>query len=215
MTTIRQRAALLSLTGFAGVLAASTAPGQDPAEPNAPPAAAVRDSLPFRAGQWGAEFMINDGTTGVGVLRFRSPRRAWMLDASFSGDWYEEKSSYREDEWGSSVFGRLRVGPRRYRPIAEQAATYVGFGLTGSYGLAARGEIDRRETWDAGVFGELGGVYFVTRRLSLGAQGSVYATWGDVRYRSASPPPFPPFVSWNRGASIDVRPIRIVGALYF
>ena len=215
MTTTRQRAALLSLTGFASVLAASIALGQDPAEPNTPPPATVRDSLPFRAGQWGAEFMIDDGTVGLGVLRFRSPRRAWMLDASFSAHWYEANSPYSLDGSGRSVFVGLQAGPRRYRPIAEQAATYLGFGLTGSYGWSGRHEGDRSETWSAGVFGELGGVYFVTRRLSLGAQGTVSVIWSSLRYRSPSPPPSPPAVYWDRRASLRLSPVRIVGALYF
>lgn len=215
MTTTRQRTALLSLTGFASALAASTALGQDPAEPNTPPPAAVRDSLPFRAGQWGAEFMIDDGTTGVGVLRFRSPRRAWMLDASFSADWYESSYPYTTDESGRSIFVTLRAGPRRYRPIAQQAATYYGLGLTGSYGWTGTGDNDQRENWGAGVFGELGGVYFVTRRLSLGAKASVYGIWISSRTRWPLPPPSPPAVSWDRRFILSLSPVRIVGALYF
>lgn len=215
MTTTRQRAALLSLAGFASLLAAPTALGQAPAEPNVPPPPAVRDSLPFRAGQWGAEFMIDDGTVGLGVLRFRSPRRAWMLDASFSAHWYEANSPYSLDGSGTSVFVGLQAGPRRYRPIAQEVATYFGFGLTGSYGWSGRDDDQGSQRWGAGVFGELGGVYFVTRRLSLGAQATVSADWFSTRYRSPSPPPSPPTVTWERRASLSLSPVRIVGALYF
>lgn len=71
----------------ASLLSACEAAGQeaDP-PPNVPEPGVVRDSLPFRTGQWGAEFLINDGTAGVGVLYFRTPRRAWVLDASFPCD---------------------------------------------------------------------------------------------------------------------------------
>lgn len=215
MTTIPQRAVLLSLTGFASLLAASTAPAQEPVAPNASSAAAVRDSLPFRTGQWGAEFRIDDGTTGVGVLRFRSPRQAWTLNASFGADWYEANSPYSLDGSGRSVFVGLQAGPRRYRPIAQEAATYLGFGLTGSYGWSGRADEQRSERWGAGVFGELGGAYFVTRRLSLGAQATISATWFSTRHRSPSPPPAPPTVYWERRVSLSLSPIRIVGALYF
>jgi hypothetical protein len=88
---------------------------------------------------------------------------------------------------------------------------YLGFGLTAGYGWAGANDNDWRRTWDAGLFGELGGVYFVTRRLSLGAQGGLSATFVDSRQRSSSP-----FGSYrDRIVSLQLRPVRIVGGLYF
>lgn len=155
--------------------------------PNADPPAAIADLLPFRAGQWGVEFLVDDGTAGVGALHFRTPRRAWLLDASVAANWYDAESSVIGNQSGVSVFVRVRAGPRRYRPIAAGAAAYLGFGLTGGYGWARAGDY-RRQVWDTGVFGELGGVYFVTPRFSLGAQVSGYGTFSGSHQRSSIPP---------------------------
>lgn len=211
MTKSSLRFAFSSLTVVASLISACRASGQEADRPpNAPEPAIVRDSLPFRAGQWGAEFLINDGTAGVGVLYFRSPRRAWALDASFAASWYDEESSFGS-ETGQSVFVRVRAGPRRYRPIATGTAAYLGFGLTAGYSWTGADNDNEREAWDAGLFGELGGVYFVTRRLSLGAQGGLFATYAAFHQRSSSP-----FgASRDRSVNLQLRPVRIVGALYF
>lgn len=213
MTRSVHHATLASLLVVASLLPARRATGQQAeGPPNATQPATPTDSLPFRAGQWGAEFLVDDGTAGVGVLRFRTPQRAWLLDASFAASWYDAESSFAPDESGSSVFVRVRTGPRRYRPIATGSAAYLGFGFTAGYGWAGEGDDDyRRQTWDAGLFGELGGVYFVTRRFSLGAQVGLYGIFYASRQRSSSPP----FESRDRGVSVQVRPVRIVGGLYF
>jgi hypothetical protein len=179
------------------------------APPNAPPAA-MADSLPFRAGQWGAEFAINDGTIGLGVLRFRSEQNAWLLDAAVSASWSDSESSFSGDDSENTVFVRLRTGPRRYRPITTGSAAYLGMGFTGSYGWIRGGDY-RSQMWDAGVFGELGAVYFVTRRLSLGAQIEGMGVF-SATHRTYSDPPV---AERDRRVSIGVRPVRIVGALYF
>jgi hypothetical protein len=177
--------------------------------PNAEPAA-VRDSLPFRAGQWGAEFAIDDGTVGLGVLRFRSPRRAWLLDAAFNAGWSDEESSFGSGN-RTNVFVRVRTGPRAYRPIHAASAGYVGIGLTGAYSWAGS-ENEYRRLWDAGLFGELGALYFVTPHLSLGAQIGLSARYTESRQR-LSGPGLP--IDWDRLVSVGVGSVRIVGALYF
>jgi hypothetical protein len=212
MTRSVHPATLASLLVVASLLPARRATGQQAeGPPNATQPATPTDSLPFRAGQWGAEFLVDDGTAGVGVLRFRTPRRAWLLDASFAASWYDAESSFTPDESGSSVFVRVRTGPRRYRPLATGSAAYLGFGFTAGYGWAGAGEGNRRQTWDAGLFGELGGVYFVTRRFSLGAQAGVYATFYASYQRSSSPS----YGTRDRGVIVQLRPVRIVGGLYF
>jgi hypothetical protein len=211
MTKSAHHFTLASLAVVASVLLARRATGQEAQRPpNAAPPAAVADSLPFRAGQWGAEFAINDGTIGLGVLRFRSARKAWLLDASVGASWSDIESSFSAEHSARSVFARARAGPRRYRPIATGSAAYLGMGLTGSYGWATSDDT-RAHTWDAGVFGELGAVYFVTRRLSLGAQVEVSGSFSESHRRYSNPPGG----FRDRRVSIGVRPVRIVGALYF
>lgn len=175
--------------------------------PNAESSVAV-DSLPFRRGQWGAEFGIDDGTVGLGVLRFRSTRTAWQLNASIGADW--SKSSAPFDASMTSVFVNLRAGPRKYRPLAPGVAAYVGTGLIGGYSMSDRSDSWRRG-WNAGVFGELGGAYFVTRRLSLGARVEASAGYSEFRQASTG------FsgVQRDRHFGIGLSPVRIIGALYF
>jgi hypothetical protein len=182
---------------------------EDQRPPNAAQTTSARDSLPFRAGQWGAEFAIDDGTVGLGVLRFRSPRQAWLLDASFSADWYDEESVFGSGT-RTSVFVRGRTGPRRYRPIHTASAGYVGIGLTGAYARSGRGD-DYSRLWDAGIFGELGGLYLVTPHLSLGAEVGLSVLYSERRIRVIGAGPD----QWERGVGVDVGSVRIVGALYF
>lgn len=210
MTKSARHLALACLLVAASVLSTRRVTGQEvQGPPNASPAA-VADSLPFRAGQWGAEFAINNGTVGLGVLRFRSARKAWLVDAAVDASWSDSESLFGGAESGRSVFVRLRTGPRRYRPIATGSAAHAGMGLTGAYAWAVDGDL-RQRTWQAGVFGELGAVYFVTRRLSLGAQIEVSARYSASRSTS----PSYPVIARDRRFSIAMQPMRIVGALYF
>ena len=210
MTTSSHRLTLVSLLLAASLVSTPRVTGQErPATPNVEQPAMAIDSLPFRRGQWGAEFGIDDGTVGLGVLRFRSTRTAWQLNANGAVDWSKSDPPF-DDFSGTSVFVNLRAGPRRYRPLAPAVAAYVGTGLTGGY-LWSKYTNSWRRGWSAGVYGELGGVYFVTRRLSLGAQLQASASYFEHRQTSASLPT----IHRDRHIGIGLSPVRIVGALYF
>ena len=208
MTRIARYLPLASLL-VAIFVSTQQATGQEtPPSPNAEPATTV-DSLPFRRGQWGAEFGLDDGTVGLGVLRFRSKRTAWQLNGSFSAFW-SKSDPYFGDQSEKNIFVNLRAGPRRYRPIAPDVAAYVGMGLSGGYSWS-EGSTSWRRSWNAGAFGELGGAYFVTRRLSLGAR--IDASVGYTEFRQVSPS-FPE-VQRDRHFGLGVSAVRIVGGLYF
>jgi hypothetical protein len=49
-------------------------------------AVATPETLPFHPRQWGAEFSLNRDFVGLGVLRFHSPRSAWLLNAHLGSD---------------------------------------------------------------------------------------------------------------------------------
>jgi hypothetical protein len=177
-------------------------------------ASAAADSLPFRAGQWGAEFAVDNGMVGLGALRFRSPRSAWLVDAMLALGGAEGESSAGDEEDRRSTFVSLRTGPRRYRPLGRSVASFVGAGLLGSYAWQELSAADRRETtWQAGLYGELGAAYFVTDRLSLGAQASVDATYGgsrtviDLELLSSE--------SSEQRWQLSTSRVRIIGGLYF
>jgi hypothetical protein len=196
---------LAPLIALASLAPSQAASQEEQRPPNA--GAASRDSLPFRARQWGAEFAIDDGTVGLGVLRFRSARSAWFLDASFLAGWSDRESSIG-NESGNDVFVRGRVGSRTYRPVRAAIASHVGIGVTGGYAWLRRGDY-RTHTWDAGVFGELGAAYFVTPHLSLGARVEASVLFSEFQRRA-------PDQGWrDRNVRLGVSPVRIVGALYF
>jgi hypothetical protein len=207
MTKASPRVVLVSFLVVASLLATRRATGQEPESPNAGPPTEA-DSLPFRRGQWGAVFAINDGTVGLGALWFRSARKAWLINADVNALSSETESSYFGDSDYRDVFVNLRAGPRRYHSIAAGAAAYLGTGLTGGYSWALRDDV-HRQTWQAGAYGELGALYFVTRRLSLGAQVELFASY----YMSHEISPMDE--SRDRSVSVGTGPIRIVGALYF
>jgi len=185
---------------------------ESPAPPNVEQPAGAIDSLPFRRGQWGAEFSIDDGMFGLGVLRFRSPRTALVLNASVGASWAETEGlgGGEGPQSETSIFVSVHAGPRRYRPIVTAAAAYVGTGLTGSYSWGEDGN-SRRRMWRAGVFGQLGGVYFVTPRFSLGARVEASASFSASRQTAS----IIGYSYRDRRFSIGLAPVRIVGGLYF
>lgn len=210
MTTFASRAPLASLLAVASLVFPSQVVGQETQRPtNAEQPAATVDSLPFRRGQWGAEFGIDDGTVGLGVLRFRSKRTAWQLNGNFAASW-SKSDPYFGDQSEKDIFINLRAGPRRYRPIAADVAAYVGMGLVGGYGWSD-GTNNWRRTWNAGVFGELGGAYFVTRHLTLGARVDASASYAEYRQASS----LFPEIQRDRRFGLGVSSVRIVGGLYF
>ena len=195
---------LAALVALLAALPASTARAQGDSQP--------ADTLPFRAGQWGAEFQIADGIAGVGALRFRSPTSAWLLNLNLGAEWGEQETPAAADDDANSFNVALRAGPRRYRPIARETAAYVGGGVTASYLRSESEALDfNSRGWEAGLYMELGAAYFVTTRLSLGAQAGASATYGDLRsWYDGSPGE-----SRTRRTRISTTPVRIQGALYF
>lgn len=171
-------------------------------------ASAQSDSLPFRRGQWGVEFGVNEGSIGLAVLKFRSPHRAWLLNLTGSASWTEQEGDI--DRSSSEFHISARFGPRRYRQLVEDAAAHAGVGLLGTY-RRADGTIQSR-VWSGGVYAEVGAIYLVTSRLSLGGQvqATVDYQWAQARY----PADTPLFIR-DRSFNIGLRAPRIVGALYF
>lgn len=164
----------------------------------APDSAAARPT-PFRAGQWGMEVSINQVIYGVGVLRFTSPARAWLLDATARGHWRRAISDVPEDtsgvsrdswddNWESSA--SLLVGQRAYRPIGRRALRIVQGGVR--VGVQhdrrrVRGPIvaydDRYVIWSAGVEGGIGATLRLDDDLTLGTLVSGSVSYSGRRSR--------------------------------
>ena len=139
------------------------------------PAAAGAQTLPFRTGQWGAEFQSGDLTT-AGVMRFFSPRSALVLDAGVLdlGLDEDDKVNSTTDESSLSLWA-ARLGLRSYMPVANRVAGFwtAGVELARSSqkqtipGFAGPQRIEESET-HLGAFGQLGADYHVTNNLAVG-----------------------------------------------
>lgn len=167
-----------------------------------PVGAQSTDSLPFRAGQWAAEFSAAD-FSGVGALRFTNPRRAWLVDVQ--GRFYRQSGN--NDQPNDFVLVsdtdafQLRMGRRSYGMLAPRVVRQVTLGLIGSYGtsdvrpaaLSVNAPISfetARTDYAAGVFAELGAQWMITPNLGFGAAwtATVQAGRSQVERLSAQLP---------------------------
>ena len=151
------------------------------------------DSLPFRKGQWGAEFAGSEYAS-VGVLRFISPRRAFVFDVGGGlGRWDRSRQYTSRD---SLVFAepdvnsqsgsrslRVRLGHRWYRSVHPRIAQFATAGAFSSHSHTtekqatvptpqrpARSSAQSfTRGWGAGVFGGVGASWLLTSQLALGA----------------------------------------------
>ena len=136
-------------------------------------ASSSSDSTP-RAGQWGAEVVVGPSASGASLLRFQSRRLAWVLGADFNISRRELEVDGPVDTDDSQTFMdvRARLGLRSYRESSsDRLRPVVGGGLR----LGLADGPDDASTTTVGVYGELGGVYFVAPHLSLGAVGELTA----------------------------------------
>lgn len=177
-----QRATMrITLAAVAIFLAAAPATAQDAGK-----------TLPFRRGQWAAEFSATTSIPAepasddelrfafpsVGFLRFLSPSKAILVDASFSVSSDEQELNIpngpTSSEKVSSTALGLRAGLRGYRALSSRATGFGSLGLTfGTLGGTLEDpdlpdEVERSGT-SFGGFAELGGAYMVTPNISLGA----------------------------------------------
>ena len=139
------------------------------------------DSLPFRAGQWGAEFTASD-FSGVGALRFTSSRSAWLIDVQgrFTRQSGDSDSPSRYEIVSDSDALQLRLGWRRYGTLAPRVVRHVGVGVLGRYASSEQSPgafsisapfsfESTRSDYSAGAFAEVGAQWLITSNLGLGA----------------------------------------------
>ena len=145
------------------------------------------DTLPFHRGEWAAQFAGGGNFTSLGFLKFRSPKKALVLDIHVGGGHSEALRSDSTGTHFSVAQSRanlgLRFGWRRYHPVGPKVAAYYSLGLLGGFGhsvVVAPGTRNTTNAWNAGVFADIGGSYFLTPRLSVGATISA-----DIRYSDA------------------------------
>ncbi len=181
-------------------------------------AAQSADTTGFRAGQWGAEVGLDAGFSNLGVLRFSAPGRAWL---GVLGARDERISIENEMPDGSSEVARswetselvLRLGHRWYRSIASSVQQHVTVGgLIGGRRRDTEGPFSTgpERSFGVGVVADIGAIWMVTRRLSLGAAWNADA----IRYRATGGAS--PAQEYTRsGVELSFGRVDLRAALYF
>lgn len=180
---------------------------------------AQTDSLVPRSGTWGAEMPVL--VTGGSLLRFTSPRSAWLAGVDVNASGQTHPSVLFSS--GSSSYFRGQLGHRWYTPVgdgdvAHLRATY-GVGVIGLRGHSKNGD-QSDLVWNAGGYGEFGATWFFTRHLSLGALGTLQGTWGKERQRFTIPPasqatPATQVTETSTTWTVSANLVRVTAAVYF
>lgn len=171
---------------------------------------APADTLPFRRGQWAAQ-LYAFSSQGFGVLRFRSPSSAWLLDGAVQ---VEDVQATQGDRTNASA--SLRVGSRAYRPVAPKVVRYLGVGVIGSYWgfhneSATTGIVYRGWNAGGGLYAEVGADYLITSHLGLGASANINAQVRGGRIDNGSGNGETGDFGWSVGAGA----LRVLGTIYF
>ena len=180
-------------------------------------ALAGQEAPAFHAGEWAAEFSGGNASS-AGVIRFFNPRSALVLD--FSGSLSRSTSTPDVGDKAVST-GRhlyLGLGIRRHAAVAPRVFATTEFGVDlnylrqrTDYPQAFGGSIttNRQSQTSYGLYGEIGGQYFVASHLALGAAATLGAKLITGRDQNGAS------TTDSRGLSLStgLRPIRIT--LYF
>ena len=140
------------------------------------------DSTPFHRGQWAMQFGGGSSMFNLGLLRFTSPKSAWLLDFDVTsvlvnGTITDVSGTNESDD--KSASGLLRLGRRSYNRPRGKVVAFHSFAAEVGYQYDKRdvggGSSQLFHQWSAGVYTDVGAVYRVTESLSLGGNASVSA----------------------------------------
>jgi len=168
------------------------------------------DTSLFRSRQWGVDFNIGSGFAGAGLIHFRSPTRALVLD--FGGSVQTSTSGTTVTTSGNIVQANVSLGARRYHPFAPRVYSYRTLGIEGNYSHSFIGGATDVTVngWSGGLFGELGAGWLVTPHLALGAAWRLSADYGWSEARQAGVQQ-----GKTHGLSVALGQVRLTGQLYF
>jgi hypothetical protein len=172
-------------------------------------AQAARDSIGPRQGAWGVEASYG-GAVGASLLRFSSPRAAWMLGASFAvgRETSDDVNPFGPTTRSTNTLGSVeaRVGRRWWTGALNEAMRpFVGLGLGGRYTT-----FSNTRTYEGSLIGELGATYFFGPHVSIGGAGELAVVRGQDRYSNPAGPNLTTDRWYLRG---DVA--RLTAAVYF
>jgi hypothetical protein len=171
------------------------------------------DSTPFRGGQWAAQFGGGASFVSLGVIRFRSPTRARVLDLTIQGSHEELMNDSAFVGLSSQANLNLRLGARRYRALSHGVVAYHTVGVTGGFAhgvTTSPGGSIKLDGWNVGVFGDAGGSYLISPSFSIGANAGL-----GLGYRhttSGAAPGGPQLREWLISGGVSVT---FNAAIYF
>jgi hypothetical protein len=164
------------------------------------------DTTPFHRGQWAAQFL--GLTSSIGVLKFRSPTSAWVLDLDIFGGHGETLVGDTLTSLSSQASVVVRIGRRTFKPLSRSVVGhrsigvalgfnhFVGRGGAGSNGFSVGPQVD------------LGATYLVVSHIGVGAYGRVgigYSrSWFNTGFSKAH--------SWQLTGGTD---IEFLTTIYF
>ena len=152
-------------------------------------AVAAQDIPTFHAGQWGAEF-TGGNWTNAGLMRFFNPRSALVLSASgsLSHGTSTPDGGAKSTSNSQSLF--LALGVRRNTTVAPRVIATTELGAN-YYISRVKTTLDalgnppyRQNQTNYGLYGEIGGQYFVTPHIALGTGAALGASFGSGRTES-------------------------------
>ncbi|HVH10351.1 MAG TPA: hypothetical protein VM736_11190 [Gemmatimonadales bacterium] len=184
---------------------------------------APSDTLPFRHGQWAAQFGGGLNFASLGLLRFTTPSRAWLIDVRFDGHHSHITTHLRDtlllNDFTSTAGLNARAGRRFYQSRGKSVAVFQSVGLLGGYAHYCSGQTGAsvalplgfcNNGWNAGVFGELGGDYFISPRFSVGGIAGVTFSYERTTGHDTAGGRT---VEWGYGGSFEG--LAFVAAIYF
>ncbi len=178
------------------------------------------DSTPFHKGQWAAQFTAGFSFVSAGALYFRSPRSAWLLDASgaYSNLTTQTSDTLLPGQGGSSGGGTVRFGVRGYRPLAPSTLYFhtVGVVLLGGGQRVTFGtQYVDSWVWGAGAFAELGANYMITPHISLGAAAGLRVTYNETHRTEGSTSTTTTTTATAKTIDVNASLLSLVLAVYF
>lgn len=182
------------------------------------PLLAQDDSSSFHRGQWAVQFGGGSSMVDLGVLRFTSPKSAWLLDFDVSALLLNGTStnvSGTSEADDKSALGRLRVGRRSYHRPRGKVVAFHSFAAELGYQYdktdLGGGPSQVLTQWSAGLYTDVGAAYRVTESLSLGGNASVSAGYLKRKFQQ-------PFVAATRreeGLYFRGLQVSFVVGIYF
>ena len=137
-------------------------------------------SSPFHGGQWAMQFGGGTNLFSLGVLKFTSPRGAWLLDLSTDASFLDAKET---DQFGTTTSAdqqfigvSARLGRRFYQAPGRRVVSFQTIGFEGGLNdqmVDFPGGSARQTTTYYGLNGELGGAYMLTGGVSVGGTASI------------------------------------------